>query len=445
MHNNFFSTFTWPSEKKIDQLSIATLFVYIITIFSFKVIHNIAGILLLVVFIYALSLNFKKLKHEKVFILLLATLIIQTASWYNSLSIIPTYASSGPALDRLAKLFLFIPMAIVIGGREKVIISLWGAYFVALILGGLSSPTLHVDIINAFRGYRVDFGIKNEMYSAAFSGLCIIGSIHFIIEYLKSRSNKKSHFILWVNFLIIFISSTILIASQSRMTYLAFVFLMITYPMFYYKLEKNYNSKLYYLITSYIALAFLGYFIAQIPLISDRFINEFDTLKKLAHFDFSTIPMNSSGIRINAWIESASLFIQHPFIGMGRNSAVFMFENSKLFLSYSNSEEVNGIRHLHNSFVEYLLFYGIAGFITILSIYWICFYNLIKYKKYIPNSSFWIKAGFLFITYWLIINNFESFNARRYGVATHNLMLASFFSLYWQAKFGNTKLSKEEK
>jgi O-antigen ligase len=414
-------------KTNFDQISLAFLFIYVITFFSFQSIHQVSGGILLLVFIHILYINHQKIKHEPVFFLLIACLLIQVASWYNSLFVIPDYASSIPTLDRLAKLFLFIPIAILIKGNTRVIFSLWFLFFISLVLAALTSPTLSLDVQNAISGKRVDFGIKNEMYSAAFSGLCLIGFIHYLFE-SKVRDFKKT--IICV--IAIIVSLLILLPAQSRMTYVAFLIIAIIYPLFH--LKNTHSSSFYSMTLSYVGIAAITVLIFQLPLISNRFINEVSTISKVLHFDFSSIPMDSSGFRINSWIEAISLFSQNPMIGIDKNAAFYMFETSDFFQQYSDIERINGIRHLHSSFIEYLLYYGVTGFFIIILLYSTCFYSLTKYKNKIYNYRYWIGACFLFLSYWMIINNFESFNSRQYGVDTHNLILGSFFSLYWRAK-----------
>ncbi len=422
----------WITPESLNRFFLFCILIYTVTLFSFEKLHKPFEALVVLGCLWALYTNKSKLKHEPVLWLLVASLAIQIISWYNSLSIIPSHAASYPTLDRLAKLYLFIPLGILISSNQKNIIYIWICYFFALILACFSSPTLLADLNNAFHGLRVDFGIKNAMYTSAISGLCLLIAVYSFIYLFQNKNTKNIKSALLA---IVIISLFILVVSQSRQTYLAYVLILLSLPVFYFNSIKQDKKKVFYILLVLVVISSAIYLVLINSLDPSKLRQMSSTISAIVNG--TPIPMTSSGIRFNAWIEAWKLFIQHPIVGIDKNSAEYIFDTSPLFLSYQDNEMVSAIRHLHNSFMEYFLFYGLIGFTIILSTYGLIINSLFKFKKIIPNYNFWMNICIFTILYWIVLNNFESYNARAYGVATHNLICASIFSLYWNAKYKN--------
>ncbi|MEA2092239.1 MAG: hypothetical protein U9O83_07740, partial [Campylobacterota bacterium] len=46
------------------------------------------------------------------------------------------------------------------------------------------------------------------------------------------------------------------------------------------------------------------------------------------------------------------------------------------------------------------------------------------------ERKYYLLASICFTTYWLVINNFETFNSRILGVFTHNIIFAVFYTFH---------------
>ena len=96
----------------------------------------------------------------------------------------------------------------------------------------------------------------------------------------------------------------------------------------------------------------------------------------------------------------------------------------------------NRINHLHNSFIEVTLSYGIVGLTLILFIfYWL----LRSTSQFAPLGKFnEIRLiALLFIIYWLVVNNFESFLFSPTGLLVHNIMFGSIYTFYLTEQLKN--------
>ena len=416
-------------SKKTDNLMLITLIMYSFTAVSFTPVSGLFRGIIIFGTLFLFYFERKFFLKNPIFMLIGAFIIVQILSWINSLIYIPEFANSGPKLERLTKLCLFLGYAYWLKGSMKNVLMLWVAYIIGFLIACIiNSDNFILEVIHAYQGYRVDFNIKNSMYTSMFSGVCILLSI----GYLKFKHNYFKLYLLEIISAAIIIGalSFILLTTQSRQAWLAISVSAVTLPIYYTLIYGLKNINIKFLISICVIIPTLAIILLSNKTIENRTIEtENNTISQLINGNLNNIPMTSIGIRINSWIEAIDWFNKHPILGTDTKTSGLVIINSEKFQNATMKKSViKGLRHMHNSYFDALLAYGITGLLLILAMYFYVPYSIYQNKLAIKYYEPLMIIALSLITFWLVINNFESFIFRHYGVFTSNIILASLYT-----------------
>lgn len=142
--------------------------------------------------------------------------------------------------------------------------------------------------------------------------------------------------------------------------------------------------------------------------------------------------MDSAGLRFNSWIEAFNWIKNYPIFGIGASGPKSIIKLSEKFQENIDDPIVKGLQHFHNNHIDILVSYGIVGLILTLAPYFMIIRYLYITKKQDPNVERWLFIGLLLVTYWIVVNLFESYNLRSYGVLTQNIFMAGLLSIYFK-------------
>jgi O-antigen ligase len=152
--------------------------------------------------------------------------------------------------------------------------------------------------------------------------------------------------------------------------------------------------------------------------VRNRALIESDVIANIATLEWENIPMSSVGIRFNSWVESSKWIRENPIIGTSKESIHLVIKHSEKF----QQSKAKDVGHLHNYYLETLVAFGIIGLVFIF-VYYAYIFIVIKNKG--SKEEFLLLSSFL--VFWLVINNFESFNSKYYGLYIQNIVLAGIF------------------
>ena len=356
-------------------------------------------------------------------------LLIQIASWLNSLIYLPDIANSGPKIDRLAKLFSFVFIAYWLKGSLRNVYLLWGTLAVGFILGCFVHVDFFTEVARAMNGTRVDFAIKNAQFTSMFSGISLLISIFILSQLLLKKKpfegiSTPLKIVLSTAIILAFIFFTfITIVTQSRQVWLALAFTLVVSPIFYALVFPKSNRKRIVMSYLLIAITFVG--LSQSEIIQQRAMRETGTLQTILSGDLDNIPMTSIGIRVNSWIAASDWIKERPLIGSDAEAISEVIQQSDKFTG-----NLKNFGHLHNYHIETLVAYGFLGLLLIYTLYYWLVRSLFITKKQQPELSDITLFSLMFVTFWACINFFETFNGRSFGVYTHNIMFAGFYTFY---------------
>ena len=435
-------------HDRYHLVMLLAVFGYALFSIPFPAMGNFCRALLLAGSLGMFFFHRKTLFKDPMIIVLGLSIGIALISWINSQFVIPHSAKDFPEFDRLARLFIFLPMAYWLRGKPRAIFLLFALFAIDFILGMFVKSNFISDLLRGLEdGYRPDFNIKNAQYTSMFSGFFFILSFFLIYKVINLSKDVKSKSLYLVgSFIILAFFFIITMVSQSRMVFLGFIMIIITFPLLHkiaYGSTSIKKTILFYVIAS-LLLVLLGFLLY--PYLDQRFsYGETHTIYKVLHLDFTNIPMSSAGIRINSWVEASKWIVLHPLVGVGIHGPGEVIINSHLFQSRIDEDyaTILGLRHLHSFYMDTLVSYGVIGLFILLSMYFFVVRSLLKLKNVLPDSSFIILLALCTVVYWLTINGFESFNFRTYGVLTHNVFMAGLYSFAFSRRLFPPKETSE--
>ncbi|ACH64893.1 O-antigen polymerase, putative [Aliivibrio fischeri MJ11] len=424
------------NSKNFSNLMLICLLGYAILKYASRTYGDIFQSFLVFGSILAIYVERKKIFKDKMLISLFLALVIQVLSWINATIQIPQLAQSTPEFGQLGNLFFFIFIAYWLKAKTTSVYLLWFSMLIGFALSFyIHSDHFVQDLIQGAHGLRIDFNVNNAQHPALWSGLAFLLLSYFIIKYfyLAIQTNKTIKYLtltfglMLINLFFIFV----IFATQTRQVFLGLMISCIFAPFIYSLLQKNQPSlKLTLPIIFVSVLALIA--MTNISTLEKRTSTESSTYKKLLMGDIDNIPYDSSGIRINIWYEAYGWIQERPILGSGQD-----IRDDVILLSKRIPENIRTtINHLHNSFIEVTLSYGIIGLALILFMfYWL----LHSTSKLVPLGQFnEIRLiALLFLIYWFVVNNFESYLFSTTGLLVHNIMFGSIYTFYLTEQLKN--------
>ena len=303
--------------------------------------------------------------------------------------------------------------------------------FLLLVLLSSIAAIFNVDIIENFKdifsGKRVDSGIGNSQYTANLFGILIIGLICLFKDFFSYVKQRSSPFIYLAAYLLcLTLCLTVFLGSQTRTALITIDLIYIISILHFLYLIKNrilsnWTKKIFF-IYAVLSLTILS--VNTFKIIEKRSQNDKAVIGQIVDKGFNNIKMTSLGIRINSWIEASNWIKEKPIHGWGGKA------NSDVLKSSNFPESIKKMGHLHNSYFEFTLAYGLAGLALIFYMfYWVNrqAYLLAKSKK--KYESIWLYTfyGTLFTAGMSL---FESHLYYSIGVYTTAILLAPAYGLY---------------
>ncbi|WP_415230482.1 O-antigen ligase family protein [Psychromonas sp.] len=386
------------------------------------------------IFFYHRSIIFK----DPMFKLLVLAIFIAIISWLNAYINLSDIANSFPTVDRLGKLFGFVLMAYWLKGSLRNVYLLWGALAIGFIIGCFVHVNFFNEVTQAINGVRVDFAIKNAQFTSMFSSISLLICGLIFTQLLSNRKPFQtlthSNKVLLSIFIILgfLFFAFVIIVTQSRQAWLALSIALILSPIFYTAVYQNSNRKFIFISYLLIGVTFAG--LSQLEIIHERVLRNTTTLQKIVSGDLDNIAMTSMGIRVNSWIAAADWIKERPIIGSSPAAIPEVIQQSDKFTG-----DLKRFGHLHNYHIETLVAYGVFGLLLIYTLYYWLVRSLFISQKQQPELKVITLFSLIFVTFWACINCFETFNGRTFGVYTHNIMFAGFYTFYLTSSLNKTK------
>lgn len=361
---------------------------------------------------------------DKMVTCLFVSIILTISAWLASTFYIPNLAKETPNLSILSKLFLFIIIAYWLKSNMRRIYIFLSCYCIGLlILFYGHSNNFISDTVSGAHGVRIDYNVVNANHPAVLSGIAfLLCGFYFIknMYSIKSILTYKRLALLISLLILMFYFGFVVLATQSRQVWLAIPSALLLAPIIYI-FTKKVNAKQAIKITS------ISFIFILIPLIlatkldyvEHRADKEQNVMHQIIEGNVNDLPYTSIGIRIHFWLEAQKWIKQNPLFGYGEEARGLVISQSKVL-----PENIkNNFSHLHNSYIELIVQYGVLSIVLFIYIY----YQLIR-SAYLEKSGEIFYLSLLFFIFWFITNNFESYTLQKTGEIITNIFSPIFYT-----------------
>jgi len=421
----------WKSPKWLLCIGVAALMVY--TFFNIPAgdIAKPAETLLAFSGLVAFCLWGKGFRLP-VLLLLGAVIAVQLISWWAGLSHHPQWMDSSPRLALLAKLFIFISVAWWLRGSTRNTLFLWGVAATGFLLTTFFlAPPNEENWITGLSGERADFGIRNAQHSSMFFGTLLLGMVAFGKRSCQPGKQRGLRITLWSVMLIVALAG--IVVGQTRAVWIGTIVALSMGLLVwggFFVLRRGIRQFLKYLSIFLAILAFLVviFGVGLGDSLEKRVNKENDVISQVLHGDLTQIPYTSVGIRVNSWIAATEWIAERPLIGWGaKGKSLVMRETAWL-----PEKVAKKYGHLHNFFMETWVAYGLLGLLAIGAlIVWVGRATWLAWRAGAMSSDMAF-FGMIFFVFWMIINQFESYESFWTGLYVHNIVVGGLITHYWR-------------
>ncbi|EKO3652962.1 O-antigen ligase family protein [bacterium 19MO02SH05] len=408
-------------SKNYISLMLLCCMTFALTKLSYRYVSDIFQTILFIGTLLAFYIERHRVIKDKAFIIILASIFIPILSWINSKIFMPEHSLAIPKVSAIINFYFFFFIAFWLSGNKKYIYFFWASFVVGCILTTIShSENFLNDIILGLKGHRIDFAYINANHSAALFGMCTLLGVYYLPLIIKNNCRQYLHLEKFFYLFILLFCFFITLVTQSRQVWLAIsISILIIILLKSFSLTKKRITIIYLAIGSLILLTSL-ISILNIPFVYNRVTQEFDVIPFFMSWDINQIPFTSMGIRLHFWFESIAWIKQYPLFGIGQNGRELVIALSENLPEYI----INEFSHLHNGHIETIVNYGLLGYFSFITM----FYYIIKSSNYYKESNEFLILSIVFISYFFIINMFESFLSFKSGAYLFNCIAAGVYS-----------------
>ncbi|SBT16453.1 O-Antigen ligase [Marinomonas gallaica] len=413
-----------PSVLNNAGIILCTLFV--MGNIHFNAISHIVELLIVLVGFWCIYRYGKGMPLTFLLSLFGISILIPLVSWYFAYQAEPEWVKDAPQLEKLARLFIFLPLAWFLKERANYVFYFWGLSALMILLSPWLSGTGWHEIQLIWQGERIDYNLRNAQHTALLFGIVFIGLIAFLPRIYRLN---KMYLIPWLLAVILCIIT--LVGAQTRTSWLALLattFCCLLYLAFFLKSSKI-RLQRRWVFTTIAALILISIPLKQTlgPIVEARLSSEDQVISQLAHFDFNDIPYTSIGTRINTWKAAFEHIAERPLTGWGGQGQEIAIDRSEWLPAWIKSH----FGHMHNNYIALLLQYGLMGIIFYFALFgWV----FIKILKAVNNNQLPLDIGVFSVaifSFWSIMGITESYLFFWTGVICIQTIFAGLIALLW--------------
>lgn len=421
--------------SKLAMIGFALTYLYALTkIHAPESISNIIGLPMVLLGFFAIYRYGKDLNVKVPMLLFLASIIIPLISWYFAYLAAPDWVGSSPKLDKLARIFIFIPIAWWLKDSPKKTFLFWSLAALTILFSPWISGYGWQEITDGWNGKRIDFGLRNHPeHASLFFGFVLIGIICFF-----SRLFKRSLWTLTLSLPALFFCIFTMVATQTRAAWLALIAsLFVSIIYFFYLGRKKEILQIKYIIIVPLVILLTGLIVHKSMghIVEKRAEAESGIIQHIIKGDIENIPYTSIGIRIHMWRASVEKIKERPLTGWGSNGQYIAIHDT----DWMPDNIKQDFGHIHNIYIALLTDYGVIGFIF----YFIWVGWLLKKilkavsKGYLSHDIGYFALGAM--TFWSVISLFESYLFFWTGVFCLQIIFGGLLGLIWHAQIQENK------
>ncbi|RBP83241.1 O-antigen ligase domain-containing protein [Marinomonas rhizomae] len=437
---NFFKRKT-PEEQPtwLILLGIASIAVYAFSRTGFMDAAEISSAVATLTGFWGLYKYGKVVNSHILFRFIWVALIFQFISWALSVYVTPEWARETPQLDKITRWFTFIPLAWWVAQRKNAVWLIWGSAALGILISPWVTGEGIPEIIRGLNGERVFFGLRQQQHASLFFGIILIGLLCFTkrVVALKQWLAIPLLLILLYCLLIVYINA-------SRQAWLALLLTALFMASFFTvkRLKKATGKQKLIILTVFVLSIFSS---ATLILSSDKIVNrvmkEKEALSAIASLNFDNVPYSSFGIRLHSWVAATDFIKEKPVFGWGSNGRTLVMKHTKWLPDWVQED----FGHLHNTYIEMLVNFGIVG----LAFYLFMWVYLTKSLfREIHKGTIEKDIGYFFMSFlcfWSIMNCFEAYQNFWTGVFYFTVFVTGIQARVWRVKLQPTTSEETNK
>ncbi|TDO16830.1 MULTISPECIES: O-antigen ligase family protein [Halomonas] len=430
--NAWFRPGSWYSPPWLWYTASALLLVYGLGGIAYPPVGGAAGTLLALLGLMAVLWHGKGLRGSAPMWLLLLALGVQTLSWGLGRWHHPQWVADNPQLDRLAKLFIFISVAWWLGGNTRKTLLLWSCGLLGFLVASFTHGQGLQEWVSGLQGTRVGFGIRNLQHGSMLFGVALLGVVMFGPRFASSGGRWVIwRLAAWLAVLVLCLVGVVI--GQTRAVWLSLLASLLVSGGVWcvWALAKGRalpRFKTCSMAGGVLLLVMVASGFAFHDTLKTRLLTESGVIAELAAGHFDAVPYTSVGIRIHSWQAALEWIAERPLVGWGGQGRGLVMEYTPWLPDFVKEE----FGHLHNFFLEVWVAYGLFGVLlfVVLAV-WIGRGTWLAWRAGVmPNDV--ALFGTAFFLYWVVINQFESYNSFGTGVYVHNLVVGGLVTHIWR-------------
>lgn len=326
------------------------------------------------------------------------------------------------------RMFLFLLAGWWLGARERNVLLLFAAAVGGLMItiaveGGTDSWRHLLD------GERVDFGLRNAQHTGVLFGSVLIGAACFMFRFFAPRRHHSVRVGLIIAWTAMFaVTLLIVIGAESRQVWLGFaaaifagvLFLGVSRPV------ARFRSRIWLaIVAAFLITGFLTtFFFDSLSATWSSFASDWQAVQSLINGNGDVAKLGSGTVRLLQWQFALDAIADRPWFGYGGATKALLIEQSNL-PGFIRSH----FGHIHNSYLELWLGYGIiaplAFISTILGLAWRTISGWRKGSLQPDMAAF----GLAWLAFFATVNIFESYVTYLTGYYLTSIIGAGLYSL----------------
>jgi O-antigen ligase len=436
----------------LNFAGLVLIYLYAFSKISFSDAFDFVEAVFVIVLLYGFFRYGGALRSSLPLWLVWASIAVVLITWISAQFSHPEWAESNPRLEHLARHFLFVLMAFWLAGSERKILWFFGLALLGLLFSPWSLGDGWGEIMTGLQGERIDFGIRNSQHTGILFGLAALFLLVFFRR-LVFGGNVWLRGGVWLAALVFCLY--VVFATHTRSVPLAFAVLALMAVLVglwllvfrsRYALALVHHNRVVVatlLLTVSVAAVALTAFFATMDQAGDsgyqRLVDDVEMLAQARSGDLSDLPRTSMGFRVVSWQAALEWFGQRPITGWGGNAGGLVIQHTEWLQDYIGDLSLG---HLHNSYFEVLVRYGLLGFsLYLVLMIWTAKGAHRAWKNGNMPGDFLI-FFLVFFVFWTIVNLFESYMFYWTGVYVFNLVMAALLSFIWADR---QRLEKNER
>lgn len=410
----------------LTMLGALLCILYIAGNIHFKSIGHPVEILLTLIGFWCIFRYGKGYQLKTPHLLFLASILIPLVCWFFAYKAEPDWVDSTPQLEKLARLFLFLPLAWFLKDSSRLVFTFWALNALAILLSPWLSGAGWTEIYSIFSGARIDYGLRNAQHTALLFGFVLIGLITFL-----PRLYQYNKLLILPWSLASALSLITLLGAQTRASWVALALSFCIALLYYCYLLRKQKARLkrrWLIVLAAIVLSVSIPIKTHLwPIIEQRFQSESDVIAQVLRLDFENIPNSSIGIRIKTWNAAAEHIAERPLTGWGGQGQTIAIERSTSLSKWIKER----FGHMHNIYLALLLQYGIVGFIFYFV--WLG-WMLTTILRQVAKQTLANDIGYFTLTsftFWSVMGMAESYLFFWTGALCMQILFAGLLALSW--------------